>query len=327
MFTKINDKISLIKKINEYRIDKIKAGEIMPYSKNGMVVSAILNYLVYGTSFSEYFAYRFYALNHNEKKTFMTRRFMFDFFDKYNPKELRKRIGDKRITSQYYGILMNRDQYHYEEGLEAFLKFSKVHQKIFIKRGVSWGGDGTRPADVSTKEKALDVYKTIGADVIVEPYLENHKILKEIYPGSLNTIKITTLYLSDGPHIQTALFRCGNNSTVDNVHLGGICALVDLKSGVVFGKAVDKHFKQYVIHPITHKQIIGLRIPMWTEVKELALKAARVTPEMKYSSWDIAVTPNGPVMIEGNWDAEFYAEQMLMQQGNRKRYEKKLTQK
>ena len=313
------EKVRLINKIDEYRKDKMKSGEVLPHGKLGMTISAVINYILYGTSFSEFFAYRFYALNRVEKKQFMTRRYMFDFFDRYNPSELRNRIGDKRESEKYYCQLMSREQFHYEEGYASFIKFCEKHPKIFIKKAISWGGDGTRPADVSTREKADEVYKTLGDDVVVDPYLENHKVLNEIYPGSLNTIKVTTLYLKNGPEIQTALFRCGNNTTVDNVHLGGICALVDLKTGVVFGKAVDKHFKQYVIHPITHKQIIGLRIPMWNQVKQLALQAAEITPKMKYSSWDIAITPDGPVMIEGNWDAEFYAEQMLMQRGNRKK--------
>ncbi|MCI7086152.1 hypothetical protein MR988_08640 [bacterium] len=49
-----------------------------------------------------------------------------------------------------------------------------------------------------------------------------------------------------------------------------------------------------------------------------------VTPEIRYASWDIGVTPNGPVLLEGNWDAEFYAEQMIYGRGNRKFFEEKL---
>lgn len=112
----------------------------------------------------------------------------------------------------------------------------------------------------------------------------------------------------------------GNNTSVDNVHMGGLCTLVDVNSGIVISRALDKHFREYVNHPVTGKQIVGFSIPMWDRVRELAIQAAAITPEMRYTSWDIAVTPNGPILIEGNWDAEFYPEQMLMQKGLRKRY-------
>ena len=51
-----------------------------------------------------------------------------------------------------------------------------------------------------------------------------------------------------------------------------------------------------------------------------------ISPQLRYSSWDIAVLDNGPVLIEGNWDAEFYAEQMLMKAGNRLKYINKLSE-
>ena len=52
-----------------------------------------------------------------------------------------------------------------------------------------------------------------------------------------------------------------------------------------------------------------------------------VTPELRYASWDVAVTPDGPIMIEGNWDAEFYAEQMLYNRGHRTLFTNKLEGK
>ena len=68
----------------------------------------------------------------------------------------------------------------------------------------------------------------------------------------------------------------------------------------------------------------GLKIPYWHEVKAMALQTAGITPQLRYASWDITVTPDGPLMIEGNWDAEFYAEQMRWKQGNVRRYIDKL---
>ena len=32
----------------------------------------------------------------------------------------------------------------------------------------------------------------------------------------------------------------------------------------------------------------------------MALKAALEVPEVRYVGWDIAITPNGPVIMEGN---------------------------
>lgn len=316
----IKNRLALINKIDGYIEDKMLAGEKLPHKKAGMKASAILNYLLYGTSFSEYFAYRFYALNHAEKLTFMTRRHMFRFFDRYNPKDLRARIGDKRLTHIYYGDLMKRDQFDYREGFDEFLKFSKKHPKLFIKQAISWGGEGAYIADVSTPSNVQSEWEKLNENCVIEERIENCDIIKQLYPGSLNTIKVLTLWVNGKAEIQTALFRMGNNTPVDNVHLGGLCALVDIGSGVVITKAVDNHFREYVFHPVTGKQIVGFVIPMWDKVKELAIRAAAVTPEMRYASWDIAVTENGPILIEGNWDAEFYAEQMLMQKGTRKRF-------
>ena len=314
----------LLAKIDGYVEDKVQAGEILPSGKTGMKLRAAADFLLYGTSFSEYFAYRFYALNRAEKLTFMTRRHMFRFFDRYNPKELRERIGDKRLTHLYYGDLMKRDQFDYREGLDSFLRFAEKHPTLFIKQAVSWGGEGAYIADVSTPALAKAEWNKLNENCVIEERIENCDSIKQLNPGSLNTIKVLTLWINGKAEIQTALFHMGNNTPVDNVHLGGICALVDIGSGTVITKAVDNLFREYVFHPVTGRQIVGFVIPMWEQVKELALKAAAVTPEMRYSSWDIAVTETGPILIEGNWDAEFYAEQMLMQRGTRIRFCDKL---
>lgn len=319
--------ITLLRKIEVYRKDKIRSGEQLPYGRLFIFCSAILNYLLYGTSFSEFFAYRFYRLNRAEKKTFMTRRHMFRFFDCYNPREYRERIGDKRLTHLYYGDFLKREQFEYSEGYDAFQEFAANHPRLFIKRAVSWGGEGAYISDVSSLTKMQTEWAKLDSNCVIEEYLENCASIKRLYPGCLNTIKVVTLWINGKAEIQTAMFRMGNNTEVDNVHMGGLCALVDIDSGVVVTKALDNRFRQYVFHPVSGERIIGFVIPMWDEVKDLAIKAAAVTPEMRYSSWDIAVTENGPVLIEGNWDAEFYPEQMLMQRGVRTEYCRKMKQK
>ena len=46
--------------------------------------------------------------------------------------------------------------------------------------------------------------------------------------------------------------------------------------------------------------ILGFQVPCWEEIKALVKEAALVTPQLRYMVWDVALTPDGPVIIEGN---------------------------
>ena len=52
---------------------------------------------------------------------------------------------------------------------------------------------------------------------------------------------------------------------------------------------------------------------MFKELCDLAKKAATVVPQVRYIGWDIAVTPHGPTIIEGNDYNDHYFGQMPMQ--------------
>ncbi|MBO4848179.1 MAG: hypothetical protein J5586_03400 [Clostridia bacterium] len=313
--------LSDIKKLKGYYNDLVSAGDELIKEKHisstAFSVGAVISYLIYGTSFSEYAGYRFYAKKHSEKRTYMTRRYMFRFFDRYNPQELRCRIGDKSLAAKYYADFMKREQCTKSDGFEAFLEFTSRHPDLFIKRAVGWGGEGARKERVLCEEDAARVWGYLGENEVVEPVIINHDLLREIYPNSLNTIKVTVLQTPSTPIIVTAIIRFGNNTIVDNIHSGGIAAGINVKTGRIETLAMDKHFMRYSIHPETDKPITGIVIPQWEAICDLARRASMVTPELRYTSWDVALTNEGPIMIEGNWDAEFYPEQTLFNRGHR----------
>ena len=137
--------LRLIGKISEYYSDVKKTEGRTPALKQIAVVNAILSYILWGTSFSEYFGYRFWERTLPEKKTYMTRRHMFKFFDRYNPPEYRNRIGDKSVAPNYYGQFLHREQIDREAGFDNFREYCNKHQKIFVKKKIGWGGDGDFP--------------------------------------------------------------------------------------------------------------------------------------------------------------------------------------
>lgn len=314
--------LSDIKKLKSYYDDLVRANDDLIRRRHisalSFTVRGIVSYILYGTSFSEFAGYGFYAIKRREKLTYMTRRHMFRFFDRYNPADLRSRIGDKSLAVKYYGDFLNREQYTKDQGVDRFLAFTARHPHLFIKKAVGWGGEGARKEDVECEDRARSVWDTLGEREVVEPVIENHDVLKAIYPDSLNTMKITILQTPGGPRIVTAIIRFGNDTVVDNVHSGGMAAGINIETGEIETPAMDKHFRRYTHHPVTNQQITGVTIPEWDAVKRFAIQASMVTPQLRYTSWDIALTNDGPVMIEGNWDAEFYMEQTLYNRGHRK---------
>lgn len=57
-------------------------------------------------------------------------------------------------------------------------------------------------------------------------------------------------------------------------------------------------------HPMTREALIGFQLPLWPEARELALRAARAFHGTRAVGWDIGITDQGPVLLEGNgtWD-------------------------
>ena len=77
-------------------------------------------------------------------------------------------------------------------------------------------------------------------------------------------------------------------------------APVDVKTGTVIDKAIDKNKNLYEIHPQTGTAIKGFKFPYWEEAVQMCKEASKVVPQMRYIGWDICFTPSGPAIVEGN---------------------------
>ena len=141
-------------------------------------------------------------------------------------------------------------------------------------------------------------------DFIVQEVLSQHPELSRINPSSVNTVRIIT-FLSSGGQVNflAAILRTSSGvSALDNFSLGGIVIGIDLKSG----KLLDRGFMRPEFgttvrkHPITNFEFKNFEVPLWKEVKEVAENAQKAFHYLKSIGWDIAVTPERPVLIEGN---------------------------
>lgn len=117
--------------------------------------------------------------------------------------------------------------------------------------------------------------------------------------------------VADAIHCISARLTIGNGIEIANASdLHSIFALVNLETGVVFSEGCDNEGRRYKNHPQTGKNIKGFTIPNWNRVIDTVKRAAAEIPEIGYIGWDIAVTENGAVLIEGNNDPGYTAYQL-----------------
>ncbi|GAF67740.1 unnamed protein product, partial [marine sediment metagenome] len=147
--------------------------------------------------------------------------------------------------------------------------------------------------------------------LLVQLRLHNHPDVAEISAGALSTSRLMTVLNENGEYESAlAVFRTSADprSPIDNYHAHGLVMAVDLATGEL-GRAsgggtlgipkVSEMIRRDT-HPVTGARITGRRLPFWSEAKALAEQAHAAVPGLPIVGWDIAFTPDGPVIVEGN---------------------------
>lgn len=138
---------------------------------------------------------------------------------------------------------------------------------------------------------------------IMQRELRNHPDMAPFTNGALCTVRVVTAReASAEPQLIIAVLRMPTGlSRVDNFAAGGIAAPIDMPSGRL-GKAVYKDPRKPDVeaHPNSGQRIDGETLPFWSEVKELSLRAHRAFPRVATVGWDVAITTEGPKLIEAN---------------------------
>jgi hypothetical protein len=144
------------------------------------------------------------------------------------------------------------------------------------------------------------------APLIVQPRIEPHRDLLDLTTGALPTVRVTTCLDKKGAgEVVSAVFRMaiGENRTVDNLHAGGIASGVAIETGSLSRASnlgMDSRLGWLERHPDTGAMIACRTLPLWRETKALAVRAQSVFADRVLVGWDIAITDDGPVLVEGN---------------------------
>ncbi len=167
------------------------------------------------------------------------------------------------------------------------------------------------PIDIAAIWAHCESYLNQGG-MVLQRCLKPHPVLADFAPDVLHTVRANT-YLKPEPRILDAILRVGGGRTpTDNVSQGGIAVPLDLATGRCGrGSVVVGGMPQFVDHhPVSGARITDVVLPDWQGVCALAMAAAQTFSRQTTIGWDIGLTSEGPVLLEGNWSYGLRANQL-----------------
>ena len=178
--------------------------------------------------------------------------------------------------------------------------------QVFVKPALGAGGGNVIQIshdDLEKSEFATIHNRIISTSYIFQERVAQHPEIAAFYSGSVNSLRVMTCMHGSDVEVLSAVMRFGANSSyIDNVSSGGLFAALDLATGKLVLPA-RKYFKSggglYTSHPDTGRTFADFTVPFFRDVLDIAIECCRHLP-YKLVGWDIAVSENGPVIIEGN---------------------------
>lgn len=225
------------------------------------------------------------------------------------------------VKPELYGILNKgavTDSFIGGSSSASLVDTVRRHRDVVIKPASGGGGEGyyqLHAVDDGTFELNL---APCGADRVhqlatecenfmVTGFVSQHPDIAALYPRSTNTARILTMLDDDGtPFVAAAVLRIGRqrSAPTDNWIKGGMSAAIDLHHGSLGHAASypagERSLEWYRYHPETEARIAGAHVPHWQTIRSRLCEIAGAFPYLPQVGWDIAFTPDGFSIIEGN---------------------------
>ena len=260
----------------------------------------------------EFYIYHFYELTEEQRN---------DVFLLNDSKEIMRKFDTDRVfvsiicnkhkTNEFFSDCVIRPWCNNLKITEdEFKEKFKNSHRIIYKPLEGHKGFGIQ-AYALTPENMSEVYAKLRQlpEGVVEQFVKQHPDINKITDASLNTIRVVTISSNTKPvtpdgkkfDIAYAAFRMGGGTAiVDNFHSGGICAVINKETGEIETDAVDGMGKVFAVHPMTKTKIKGFKIPFFKEALDMVEKACTEREIEGYLGWDVAISEDGPELIEVN---------------------------
>jgi hypothetical protein len=157
-----------------------------------------------------------------------------------------------------------------------------------------------------------------GNSYILQPVVRNHPFF-DAFTGSVATVRAVVLVTPTEVRVPVAVLKIPAQGNIADSfwRKGNVACGIDVETGRLVTAKTKTPFEtvDHETHPETGAVLIGAELPFWGRVLDLARSCAAVFAPLRYQSMDIAITAEGPVLIEVNTGGGFDLPQLATGKG------------
>lgn len=280
-----------------------------------------LCYIHYGATPDEYFLLGLDSKSRTEREAMVT--------DMLKDKESLRTISIERFNSDLtdkYNFYCHNKAFFRREAIyvdsstdrNELIGFLNRHRRVFAKPIDGSYGAGAHIIDIEHGQDAALLEFAEGRWIVEELIIQD-SLMACWNQTSVNTVRVPSIMAAGKPTVIGPFLRTGRRGAViDNAGGGGVLAALDAFDGRVISDGFSEQNIFYVSHPDSGIKFKGWQVPRWDELMHLSAEIHRNMPDHKYIAFDFALTPDGWVLIEGNWGQFLW--QYAARQGLKKQF-------
>jgi len=209
-------------------------------------------------------------------------------------------VGNKETISWFDGV-----------GKKPFVSLLEYELDVFFKELIADCAQGnfhvkTANEKLYVNEQEFSIKKfsnQFRGRFLIQETIHQHPKLSKLNHHAINSIRLIT-YLRDGkpfPYLAVLKMAVGE-SCHDNWCSGGLAIKIDIRTGKLseFGFFAPGKGTKTNHHPDTGAVFDDFQVPYFKEAIKMAIDLHEYFPSFHSIGWDIGITSDGPVFIEGN---------------------------
>ncbi len=241
-----------------------------------------------------------------------------EIIGKINQMKFERAYSDKNLTEflltgirQPETILKNMNGHYYLNGTavdkETAIQACWNLDDVIIKPSLERHGSGVKKFSVKDGITSINngsvesLFSRYQADFLVQKVVHQHRILSDLNPSSVNTIRILSCRSGMEVLVPYTVIRIGRKGwDIDNETAGGISTRIN-PDGTLAKYAFGAPGNDMIEKTDTGVILEGYRIPSYEKAVETVKGLHLQLPHFNLIGWDISIDEDGePVLIEWN---------------------------